>query len=650
MTSKGPSTATTVPIDLEHGNRDQITPSASSSLTPDGPRSKAATPRRSLEIEEVVPRQRSLKTPRICTRLEGKLPEPIVRCGRTVAKWLEGPKPPRQHRIKPLLEWVQTFPARLLGRLPAWARLLVYIVLFVIWAVAFGVILTNYSLPSNIGGFGAPVPLSCVTNLWPSPQSCGLDGRNCLPFANSSFAFNCPADCLSAQVLNPRAIGNVSINYRSLVVGGALDETGNGAPAYRGDSFVCGAAIHAGVIKNGQGGCGVVSLIGEKDDFGAVSRNGIDSVGFDSSFPMAFDFNQSQAIVSASSKCQDPRWKLLTLSTIFTAIFGIVTSSAATFFAPVFTILFFQIGMASDPPSYTTYASLASTTLGRLLPAALAAALFYQYSVRKSLRNCTAHVEKTILWLGGAWVGALGNYTFEQIPIQRLTGHDIRQQPGAITALVIIILILFGIILYQCWCLRTEGRLLRYLALYALLGVSLGILAAMPHLTLRIHHYIIALLLLPGTGMQTRISLLAQGLLVGLFVNGIARWGFDAILQTADALRGDAQLGSGIPSILEPVINGSSITFTWQGLLQGYQGVSVLVNDVERYRGGGGEGGSSGNGSFTWNRTGDLSEYFRFGFVSYLPFGGVAYSDFTRAGTWWGNGTWGGIPPGRTGN
>jgi hypothetical protein len=167
----------------------------------------------------------------------------------------------------------------------------------------------------------------------------------------------------------------------------------------------------------------------------------------------------------------------------------------------------------------------------------------------------------------------------------------------------------------------------------------------MPKLTLRIHHYIIALLLLPGTAMQTRVSLLCQGLLVGLFVNGIARWDFDSILQTAAALRGDGQLGSGIPAILEPVINGSSITFAWENLLRGYQGVSVVVNDVERYRGSDG----SDQGNFTWSRSDDeKDEYFRFGFISYQLFGNVAYSDFTRAGTWFSNGTWGEIPPGRT--
>ena len=446
-------------------------------------------------------------------------------------------------------------------------------------------------------------------------------------------------------MLNPHSIGSTIINYRPLVVGGTSAPSFGNELVYRGDSFICGAAIHAGVITNGGGGCGVLSLIGESSRVGAISKHGISSIGFDSAFPMSFTFNTSSAIAKASSHCHDPRWNLLILSTIFTAILSLFTSDPATFFAPIFTIMFFQVSMASDPPSYTTYASLASTTVGRFLPAALAAALFYRWSIRITLRKCRASVEKTVLWVGSAWVGALGNYTFDNIPLQRLTGHDIRQQPGAIPALIIIVLVLFGVALHQAWCFRNEGRLPQLLALYATLGVGLGILAAFPKLNLRIHHYILALLLLPGTALQTRISLLCQGLLVGLFINGIARWGFDPILQTAAALQGDAQLGSGVPSILEPVVNGTSITFVWKELLRGYDGVSVLVNDVERFRGGLGVNESS----FTWTRRALVDpEYFRFGFVNYEPFGEVSYSDFTRVGIWWPNGTWLGIPPGRT--
>lgn len=495
--------------------------------------------------------------------------------------------------------------------------------------------LVSRSLPSS--------PTHILTVRRPDPRSCGLDGRNCLPFDDSSFAFSCPAECASVQVLNPYTIGEEQIIYRSLVVGGASDGSEANEPVYRGDSFICGAAIHAGILKDSRGGCGVLSLVGEKESYGSTFKNGITSVGFNSSFPQSIDFNQSDTVMSDAAKCRDPRWDLLTLSTIFTSIFSLFTSHPATFFGPVFVIVYFQIAMASDPPSYTDYASLASTALGNFLPAAFVAALIYRFTIRKTLKGVKAQFEKTVLWIGGCWVGALSNVTFEKIPIQRLTPHDLNQQPGAITALVFIVLILTGVALYQAWCFRNERRLLRYLALYATLGIGLLILLAMPSLNLRIHHYILALLLLQGTALQTRPSLLYQGLLVGLFINGVARWGFASILQTAVALQGDAQLGTGLVSVLPPIINGTNVTFAWEGLVRGYEGVSVLVNDVERFRG----FHKDGDNNFTWARHAmDHPEYFRFGFINYLPFGGVTYSDFTKAGIWWPNGSWTDIPPG----
>jgi hypothetical protein len=167
MPSKGPF-ATTRDLELEHGNRDAITPSASSSLTPEEPRSKAATPipRRSFAIEDDAPRRGSLTTGRIWTRLEARLPAPVVRYTRKTSGWLKGPEPPRPYRVTPFFERIQTFPVQTLARLPQWARACIYLVGFVLWAVLFGIILSDYSLPTNFAGFGAPVPLSCVTNLW----------------------------------------------------------------------------------------------------------------------------------------------------------------------------------------------------------------------------------------------------------------------------------------------------------------------------------------------------------------------------------------------------------------------------------------------------------------------------------------------------
>lgn len=109
------------------------------------------------------------------------------------------------------------------------------------------------------------------------------------------------------------------------------------------------------------------------------------------------------------------------------------------------------------------------------------------------------------------------------------------------------------------------------------------LLAAIP-LHLRIHHYILALLLLPGTAIQTRPSLLYQGLLIGLFINGVARWGLASILQTENALRGDAsRYGSLLPAVtVSPTTE--AIGFQWEIPPPPYEGISVVVNDVERYR------------------------------------------------------------------
>lgn len=287
---------------------------------------------------------------------------------------------------------------------------------------------------------------------------------------------------------------------------------------------------------------------------------------------------------------------------------------------------------------------LLSNILGKFLPAAFCGFVMYRYmGVKRSLTGLTAQFEKTILWLGGCWIGGLSNYTFRFIPIQRLNAHDLQQQPGAILALALIIVLLVCISIQQIYYFRLEGRLPRYLALYGLLIFAILVFIAIPSLSLRIHHYILALLLLPGTSMQTRPALLYQGILVGLFINGIARWGFDSVLQTAESLQGDAQYYSDLPQILEPLVslgmNVSSITFTWETLMYPFDGVSVLVNDVERFRGYAEDGFSS----FSWSRDAmlDAPEYFRFAYME-----GSRSWDYTKAGIWEPDGSWVDMKPG----
>lgn len=454
--------------------------------------------------------------------------------------------------------------------------------------------------------------------------------------------FSCPAGCEGTKVLEPYTIGDQEINYQSLVVGGPVDD-GNGT-VYRGDSFVCGAAVHAGVISDKDGGCGIISRIGERSNYPSLEANGILSVGFSSNFPLSFTFDESTASdLDIGSRCRDLRWTLLAVSISFTFILAIFTTSPVIFFCSIFAGVFFHVGLASDPPHSSGYSQNLSTSLGRFLPAAFVGFVIYRYCVRRTLKGLTAQFEKAILWLGGCWVGALDNYTFDQIPISRLTPHDLQQQPGAILSLVILVVIIFTIALGQAWAFRTEGRMPRYLALYGLMGATLLFLAAVPNMNLRIHHYILALLLVPGTTLQTRPSLLYQGILIGLFVNGIARWGFDSVLQTSDELRNDAQLGSALPQIIPPSIEHDNITFAFPDLTEDYDGISVLVNDVERFH----KYGTDDPDFLSWVRQRDGEpEYFRFGFVKMGSLNEVWYGDFTKPGTWAKNGSWIHMEPG----
>ena len=429
-------------------------------------------------------------------------------------------------------------------------------------------------------------------------------------------------------------MGDQEVSYETLVIGGPADDA-SGSNFYRGDSFLCQAAIHAGVINNADGGCGVVSLSGRQESFSGSKRHGIQSFGFDASFPQSYTF-----ISGISSNCGevDLRWPLLAVTVIFTTMISIFTSSPAVFFASLFTMLFFHVGLVSDKPNIYDYPSLSSLMVERFLPSTFVAFVIYKYCVKPQLSGLTAQIEKSILWLGGAWVGALNNYTFDRIPIQRLTPHDLRAQPGAVPALATIVVLIFVIALGQIWYLRLEGRLRRYLAIYTVMGSFLVICVIIPTLSLRIHHYVLAILLLPGTGIQTRTSLLYQGILVGLFINGVARWGFDSILQTEAALIGDGQLDSLLPNLTTSVVGVASATFGWALPPAPYDGISVLVNDVERHRWYYGEGGPS----YTRERHGHVEkEYFRFGYMR-----GSGSADYTRAGVWDVDGSWRTMKPG----
>lgn len=571
------------------------------------------------------------------------MPPSLRRIGNNIIIFAKGPQPPQIQSIKPWFPSIQLAPVRLLDTyLPKkWQKVVLLLGFYSSWLLTFALILRESTLVGEVEGYGKPYEIGCGNTFWGPGNSCGLDGMNCRPFYNSSFAFRCPAECKRRMVLNFRAVGAQEIVYQPLVIGGPKEEDPHGRPIYRGDSFICGAGIHAGIIDNRSGGCGVVSVMGEGRDYASTRRNGITSIGFDSYFPLSFTFS-----TLSSCEAKDMRWPLFIVSLTYTTIFSLFTTSPSLFFYTIFTAVFAHVGFASDPPNHSSMAGLFSNLLGKFLPAMFCAFVIYRYCVKRTLKGLTAQIEKTILWVGGCWFGALSNYTLDWIPIQRLTPHDLEQQPGAKLALALIIIMLVCIVVQQAHYFRLEGRMPHYLALYGLFVAGILVSLVIPGLNLRIHHYILALLLIPGTSMQTRPVLFYQGLLVGLFINGVARWGFDSVLQTPGALQGDAPYYSALPTPIEPIISlglaASNISFNWAFPPAPYDGFSVLVNDVERFRGFVDEGYGAGK-PFVWSRQPGLAEpeYFRFGYMQ-----GNINGDYSRAGIWNPDGSWLEMEPG----
>jgi hypothetical protein len=576
------------------------------------------------------------------------VPLPIRKASRAVVTWVKGPVPPRILRIEPIFPKIQRAPVALLDKYTPKKkqRFILLIALYAAWFLTWSLMLKHHSTSGFIKGYGRPRNLWCGANFWNEGNGCGLHGNQCRPFSSAHLAFRCPANCLGTHLLEERIVGNISLRYEGLVVGGPNPDEPDSLPVYRADSFICQAAIHAGVITDATGGCGVASLIGSHHNYESTQAHGVKSTSFPATFPRSFTF---QGLSSSQATCPtDSRWPLFVVTAVALVILSIFTTSPAVFFFSTFVILFFHVGLVSDPPNTANFYESLSKLFERLLPAAFISYILYRTSAIPLLKGLNAQIEKTVLYLGFAFIGALNNYTFAPlIPIERLTPHDLAQ-PGAALALTIIITIVVAIIIGQIHYIRISGNMPKYLAIYASFGLALIILLLLPGQRLRIHHYILAMVFMPGTGFPTRPGLIYQGLLLGLFVNGIARWGFSSIIQTPTALGesgggdGGSWWGAKSPNVTAVVgPTASNITFNWGSLPKdtGVDGVSILINDVERWRGYTDEELYWDQEQVTLDRrerdTADEPEFFRFAWMN-----GNSAGRYSKPGIWDAHGVW----------
>ncbi|KAH6615695.1 LCCL domain-containing protein [Chaetomium sp. MPI-SDFR-AT-0129] len=621
--------------------------------------------------------------------------------------------------VTPFFPSIQALPSKLLLPKRPWQRTLLFVLFVFSWIVVLilgirSAFSSDSSEASDTSGGRAIREVSCVETLWRPGNECGLDGVECRPFGNVSVVVRCPGGCAGAgagagagngagagaKVGGRRYVGRVEVDDGPLVVGGGggggdagSEGARNGISPYRGDSFLCGAAIHAGVIDDTTGGCAVATLVGEYYHYFSSVQHGIESIAFDSYFPLSFTITADPTLSCPSlGTGSGSTISSLPSSILFTTLAFLFISPPALRFFTTFLAIFTHVSLTSGSPS-DSLPTLLSQYTTHLLPTLFISPLLYHTCVRPALPAAKLAppltIETTALYLPPLWLTALAHHTI--IPFLPDITHRNWSTIPSLLVTIIMMMLRLGVLVLTVYQLRTidlaarcEGSRTSYtLAVYALLVLfGLTVLEKVGDLGLGLGVYVemriwlIAVLLLPITAVQSRVAWVYQGVLVGLFVNSVARHGLGSVLEIGPGGMVRDGIEVGVPIVVPPLVEGLGglvsgngegemrIRFKWKGLNSTLpeedpeptsregtnaketiatrtkpKGISVLVNDVERYRGWFAEQPLEEQ-TFVWTRDlhGTLAdEYFRFGFVTD---GGRMLGGYTEAGTWFVNGSW----------
>ncbi|OCF45580.1 hypothetical protein I317_00482 [Kwoniella heveanensis CBS 569] len=443
---------------------------------------------------------------------------------------------------------------------------------------------------------------------WP-PDNCGLGGGNCQADLEriDGRTFRCLGGCKDTTLGNKRWVGYEKVDGQALIIGGG-DENGT----YRADSWLCASAIHSNLISSTLGGCVNFHSLPYPDgasNFMSSFSAGLNSTGFAPNFPGAFRLT-SHSITG----CLDLHF----IVTGFNAFCLLMTT---LFLRPPSSLLFiillvggyFHLILFADPPDIPP--DWENIIAG--LPAVLLAGYWmWKLAFKRTLEGfMTSDLPfEVALWQGlGFWLGVESRTVFARLPISRL-GYDALDPAGVIT-LVIIIMIVVTVVLVQAWSMRKYGLLRYYIIRYIGLIPLIIVLAVIPGFTLRPHHYLLALIAIPVLSLPNRISLFGQAFALGLFLDGVGRWGWDGLIQVTSSLLGDADAGTLVPEFWKNATTSSKL---WWDPINSVDGVfnvtgfSVLVDDMQRFS----NFTNSTLDMATLNLTQGIDHYIRLAFVA----------------------------------
>ncbi|CEP60083.1 uncharacterized protein LALA0_S01e02652g [Lachancea lanzarotensis] len=501
-------------------------------------------------------------------------------------------------------EKIDKFPMVGLRKRFSWSiRTMIMVVYVCIWSALMCAFIQYYYIkpPVFYRNDGTQIPvrtLTCQSTLfWKGKNNeCGINASQCLPFEDEEVYIRCPALCdRGSWTYSAINVGDERIKYTGFEVGGGeLREGEKLSHPYRADSFACGAAVHAGIVSPFTGGCGRVVMTGEQEAFDPEKghfNTGM-SVGFDSFFPSSFEFRK--LLNGYGSRCYDPRIPVLVANIVLSVpVFylceGLYGYWILTIAGYVTLVFFLDPPLIVDPYDSEAFSPLLSLAFQRFLPLAFVLYVLWKCSVRRTLTNGSP-LAKAVCWFPTFWLGVMNNVTFDRLPVDRLTITDLKEQAGSFLAVGSIIATIVSCAVVQAYSLWKSGRFRKYLCIYLAFITALFALSQLPGLSLRIHHYILGILLVPGCATRGTSAYLFQGILVGLVLSGVSRWDFASIVETRVALlRGEAGSSWDPPTLDYNQNYPNFISWSFPNATEVQNGdlnaFSLLINDVERHVG-----------------------------------------------------------------
>ncbi|TYJ57254.1 hypothetical protein B9479_001987 [Cryptococcus floricola] len=494
-----------------------------------------------------------------------------------------------------------------------------------LWITAWILLIRQqYYTPSS------PTIIGCTSAPWDDwpPDTCGINGTSCQDdlIGLAGETFRCMGGCQHTTLGNERWVGGERVDGEPLIIGGGdVDGT------YRADSWVCASAIHAKLISPLMGGCVSINPLpypAGSSNFVSSSSNGLTSTGFNPSFPGAFTLSRVSPF-----GCLDLHFIMTGFNAACLLIFTLfLRPPPSLLFCVLLVMGYFHILLFSDPSS--TPPSWEDVFAG-LIPVLLVGYWIWNQAFKFTLRGFTKLPFDLAFWQGaGYWIGIESSTVLARLPISRL-GYD-SLDPAGIIALTCIIVIAVIVVAIQAWSFRRAGLVRYYLIRYLPLIPILIILANIPNYTLRLHHYLLALAAIPVLSLPNRVSLFWGAFMLGLWLDGVGRWGWDGILQETTSLLGDANSGSYTPVFWDNVTTSTALG--WSPITEELEALNVtayslLVNDMQIYD-------NWTDSSISLNGLIDegVDNYFR---LAYIESG--SSMDYTDPVMRWANGSWSGM-------